>query len=116
VNRHILAKRGHLFGKAGFRLCAQPVYPEPEGIARRSEQPFPLVRLQLVRERDRRQLRRVQDLIRIRVADATNQAGIGKSPLQRAVFGRKCGAKRDEIAREDLDSSRVDGAQALLAS
>src|SRR4029077_16924542 len=51
VNRHFLAKGGHLFGKGSLRLRAQPVDPQPEGIARRSEQSFPFVRLQLVRER-----------------------------------------------------------------
>ena len=86
-------------GKSVSGLCAQPVDPELQRIARRSEQPFPFVRLQLVRERDRRQLRRVQNLIRIRVANAADQARIGKSPLERAVFGRERGAKRVEIAR-----------------
>ncbi len=87
-----------------------PAYPEPEGMVRRGKQSFPLVRLQLVRERDRRQLCRVQDLIRIRVTYTTHQAGIGKSPLQGTIFEHKRGAKRREIARKDLDSSGGDGA------
>src|SRR6266849_280492 len=57
----------------------------------------------------------MQDLVRVRVADATEYARIGKSPLERAVFGGKRSAKRAEVAREDVDSSRVDGTQALLA-
>src|SRR5712664_12586 len=58
----------------------------------------------------------MQDLIRIRVADATQYARIGQRPLQRAVFGRKRVSKGVEIARENLDSSRVDRTQTLLAS
>src|SRR5882724_8108016 len=85
-------------------------------MARRREQPFPLVRLQLAREGDGRQLSRMQNFIRIRVADSTDQARIGKSSLECAVFERKRLAKRAEIARENVDSSRVDGAQVFLAS
>src|SRR4029077_15774033 len=116
VNSHFLAKRGHLFGKASFGLGAQPVYSQAEGMARRREQPFPLVRLQLAREGDRRELCRMQDFIRIGVADATENARICKGPLECAVLEGKRVAKRAEITREDVYSSRVDGTQALLAS
>src|SRR5229473_1146392 len=115
VNGHILAKRSDVFGKATFCLSAQAVYPEPDCVARGSEQPFPLARPELVRERDRRQLRGMQDLVRIGIADAADDAWIGKSPLERAVFGCKGGAKRIEIAREDIDSSGIDGTQTLFA-
>src|SRR6266851_3339778 len=114
VNGHVLAKRSDVFGKATFCLPAQAVYPEPNCVARGSEQPFPLARPALVRERDRRQLRGMQDLVRIGIADAADDAWIGKSPLERAVFGCKGGAKRIEIAREDIDSSGIDGTQTLL--
>src|ERR1700693_2901823 len=57
----------------------------------------------------------MQNLVRIRVADTADDAWIGQSPLERAGFSRKSGAKRTEIAREDLDSSRVDGTQTGLA-
>src|SRR5579864_4091330 len=116
VNRHAFAKRGHLFGKGGFRLRAQPVDPEPQGLARRREQSFRFLRLQLMRERDGRKLGRVQDLIGIRVADAAQQARIGKSSLQRAIFDRERGAERGEMTREDVNSPGIDGAQAFLAA
>src|SRR6266481_4632393 len=115
VNSHVLAKRSDVFGKATFCLSAQAVYPEPNCVARGSEQPFPLARPELVRERDRRQLRGMQDLVRIGIADAADDAWIGKSPLERAVFGCKGGAKRIKIAREDIDSSGIDGTQTLFA-
>ena len=58
----------------------------------------------------------MQDLIRIRVADAAEQARIGKSPLEGAVFRCKCCAKGVEIAGEDFDSSRVHRTQAFFAT
>src|SRR5438552_19202570 len=57
----------------------------------------------------------MKDFIRIRVADPANYARISKSSLERAVFERKRVAKRAEIARKDVDSSRVNGTQAFLA-
>src|SRR5438552_10288654 len=57
----------------------------------------------------------MKDFIRIRVADPADHARIGKSSLERAVFERKRVAKRAEIARKDVDSSRVNGTQAFLA-
>src|SRR4029077_7061426 len=56
----------------------------------------------------------MQDLIRIRVADATNDPRIGESSLERTVFGRKRGSKRGEIARKNVDSARVEGTQTIL--
>ena len=106
---HVLAKRGYLLGKVCLRLGAQSVDPQFERMPGRSEQPFPLVRQQLVCERDGGQLRRVQDLIGIRIADATQQTRIGKGSLECVVFSRECGAKRIEIAGEDVDPSGVDG-------
>ena len=76
-------------------------------MARRSEEAFPLLRLQFVRERDGRELRGVQDFVRVSVADATQQTRIRKRSLQRAIFGRERGAKRGKVAREDVDSAGV---------
>jgi len=61
-------------------------------------------------------LRCMQDFIRICIADTTDQTRIGESPLERAVFRRKCRAKRAEIAREGIDSSRVHRIQAFFAT
>src|SRR6516164_107044 len=59
MHYHFLAKRGHPLWKVSLRFCAQPVHPELERIACGSEQSSPLLRYQLVCERDRRQLGRV---------------------------------------------------------
>lgn len=63
MNYHVLAKCGHLFRKGSVRFGAQPVDPGLESMARGSEEPFPLLVVQLVGERDRRQLRGVQNLV-----------------------------------------------------
>ena len=116
MNGHILAKRSHLFRKASFRFCAQPVYPELQSFLGRSEQALPFTRFELLRQRDRRQLGSVQDLVRIRIADAAQNPWIGESPLESAVFGGQRITKRAQIAAEDVDSSRVHRLQTLLAA
>jgi hypothetical protein len=58
----------------------------------------------------------MQDFVRICIADTTDQTRIGKSPLEGAVFRRQCRAKRVEIAREGIDSSRIHRSQAFFAT
>jgi hypothetical protein len=58
----------------------------------------------------------VQDFVGIGVADSADHARIGESSLESAVFRRKCVAKGVEIAREDFNSARIDGIQAVLAN
>jgi hypothetical protein len=77
VDRHILAKRSHLFGETGLGFCAQAVYPELKCLARCSVESLPFLRFQLVGKSDWGQLRCVQDLIRIGVADTAYQPGVG---------------------------------------
>src|SRR5260370_39978564 len=57
----------------------------------------------------------MEDFVRIGIGDAADDAWIGKSPLEREVFACKGGAKRIETAREDIDSSGIDGTQTLFA-
>ena len=52
---------------------------------------------ELVRERDRRELRRVENLVGVGVADAAQDARIGERALERAVLGGQCGAECVEI-------------------
>ena len=65
-------------------------------------------------KRDRGQLRRVQNLIRICVADATQNARVGQSSLEGSIFDRERLAKSLEVAGEDVDAPGVDGSQRLL--
>src|ERR1700756_749713 len=57
----------------------------------------------------------VQYLIGIGIADATEHARIRKGPLERSIFGGKCGTKRVEITGENIDSARVYRTQSLFA-
>jgi len=50
----------------------------------------------------------VEDLVRIGVADAAQQARIGERSLERVVLSRECGTKGIEIAGEDVDSTRIE--------
>ena len=59
--------------------------------------------LQLVRQRHRRKLRRMQNLIRIRIAHPANQPRIGQRPLQRAILLRQRRSKPLQIARKNLN-------------
>jgi hypothetical protein len=59
-------------------------------------------------------LRRVQDFVGIRVADAAEEVGIGESALERVVFAGEHRAECVEIAGEDIDASGVKGMQAVL--
>ncbi len=81
-------------GNARFRFGAKPSDPELQRLPGRGKQSFPFVGRELVGERDRRELRRVQDLVGIGVADAAEQARIGQGALQRMIFSRQHRAKR----------------------
>jgi hypothetical protein len=69
MHRHSVAEGGHLLRKLLARFGAQPVQPERQRLARSGVQPRDLVRCQLARLCDWRQARRMQDLVRIGVAD-----------------------------------------------
>ena len=53
----------------------------------------------------------MQDFVRIRIADAADEAWVGERSLERVNFGSKRRAERSEIARENIDPSRIDGTQ-----
>src|SRR5581483_8116585 len=97
-------------------LGFQTFDPKFERAARRHEEPLPLVRFQLLRLREWRQLRGMQDLIRVRVSDPAQHARIGECPFQRVILGGKRRTKLVQIRMEDLNSSRVHGAQSWVAA
>ena len=67
---------------------------------------------QLRRQRNRRQPRRMQDLIRIGIADAAQRSRVGQGPLQRAILRRHRGDETHrKIAVEYLDAAGIDGPQ-----
>src|SRR2546430_13533659 len=62
----------------------------------------------LLREQGGRQLRAVEDLVRIRVADSREQARIGQRALQRVVLATQRGLEFVERARERLDPAALE--------
>ena len=58
---------------------------------------------------------RVQNLVRVRVADAAEQCGIRQRPLQRPVLAGQRGAEALQIGSRDLDAPGVHRGQAGLA-
>ena len=52
--------------------------------------------------RDRRQLRAMQDLVRVRVADAAEDARVGQRALQRVVLGAQARGERRDVGAERL--------------
>src|SRR5439155_21011201 len=75
-----------------------------------------LVILQRPRELQRRELRRVQDLIGVRVADPAEEMGIGQRSLQRVVLTRERVAKPIERGVERLETAGIERRQRRLTS
>ena len=86
VDGHLGAERGdpsgNFFLASATRRSIQEVKRERVAV----EKALPLVRLELVRERDGRELRGVKDLVGVGVAHAADEARIGEGALEGAVF------------------------------
>ena len=94
VDGHALAEGSDFLWERDNGFGAEAVGPGLENFTGGCEEALPLGRRQFTSERDGRQLGRVQDLVRVGVADAAEQAWIGKGPLKRAVLGREGGGRR----------------------
>src|ERR1700721_3744438 len=116
MNRHVLAERRHLLRKTSLRLRTKSLDPERKRLARRLVKPFPLLRLELVRKRNRREPGRMQNLIGISIADPAQHARIGERPLERAILRSKRGAEGFKIARKHIDPSRIDRIQPVFSA
>ena len=57
----------------------------------------------------------MENLVRVRIPDAADDAGIGQCPLESPVFTDQRGAEARQIGRENVYASRVHGEQAGLA-
>ena len=85
-------------------------------MASRLVQPFDLGASQLLRELDRRQTRRMQNLVRVRVADSTEEVRVGERSLHRMVLARESLRKLIDRRREDIQSTGVMPRQAAAAA
>src|SRR5438067_8688893 len=115
MHGHIFTERRHFFGELHPGFALQLVNPAFERGAGCDKQPAPSGWSEFPRKRNRRELCRVQNLIRISIADTTNDPRVSERPLQSAVLSSKRCLKRFRIARENVDSSRIDCPQTLLA-
>src|SRR5579883_487877 len=57
----------------------------------------------------------MQNFIGIGIANSAYDAGISKRPLECTVLSRECTAKRIQVARKNLDASRINVAQTLFS-
>src|SRR5947209_9567354 len=70
VNGHVLAERGYLLGEAALRVVTQALDPFLEDLTRGCEQQLDVCLGHRVGQLHGRDLRPVQDLVAVRVADA----------------------------------------------
>ena len=113
VHRHIGTKRGDLLGEISCRL--RPVHAIHStgarwpGWRRRAcaTRRASIFCVKLIGD----ELSRVQDFIRVCVADAAQDARIRERALQRTIFGGQCGAKLLQRTCEHVDAARIERLQ-----
>jgi hypothetical protein len=116
VHRHPLAKRRDALRKPAARLRADAVDPVQQGRARGVEEPRGLRLGELARLLHGRELRAVQDLVRIRVADAAQDPRVCHRALERVVLTGQRRAERGEVRVEHLEAARIVLLQAGFAA
>ena len=107
MHRHLRPEGRHLLRKALSRLGSKSIHPYRHRRACRRKQPLPLFRFQLVRLRDWRKLRRMQNLVGIRIPYPADQARIGQRALQSAILRSQCRAKSIQVRLKYLHSARI---------
>src|SRR5690606_5182199 len=98
------------------RLGAQPIRPLGEHRARRLEEARELLLAQLIAPPHRRELRAVQDLVRVRVADPAEQALIRERALERVPLARDRVREAREVRLERLRAAAVELRERRLAA
>src|SRR5262249_35972651 len=86
VNGHSFTKRRHFFRETVTGVRTQLLRPMRQDLSRRIVEPLNFVRLQPLRQRDRRKLCVVEDLVGVCVADPAKRPWIGEGTLQRVIF------------------------------
>jgi len=108
VRGHAVAKRRDLRRKCLAGLGDQSIAPARQHGLCRVEEPLRLGRLETAGQLHRRQPGRVQDLIRVRVANSAEQGRIRERSLQRVILASKTRVERREAEPEDLDAARIE--------
>src|SRR5205807_6914741 len=107
VDGHLVAKRRDLLRELALRLCAQTLHPLAQRRSRGIVEPHDLLVRQPQRQSHRTELRAVEDLIRIRVADSAEQAWIGERAFERAIGRAQRGAELRERRLQRFHSRRL---------
>jgi len=115
VHRHRGAERGYLFGEGIGGLGADAIGPFEERRARRVVEPRDFRIAQLLRHRDWRELRAMQDLVGVRIADSAEDVRIGERALERVIGRAQRRRERLEGRLERLDTSRAERRQPSFA-
>ena len=116
VNGHVIVKCGHLLGKLPGCIGTQPLNPLGERGPRRLVQADPLRIGQSPGQFERGQPGGMENLVRIRVADAADQVRIGERAFDGVALACQRGAKLVEAGLERLESARVERGQRLSAA
>src|ERR1017187_6853022 len=109
MNGHAFAKRSDLLREPRARLRRQAPGPHFERAATRREEPVPFLVRQLAGQSEGRESGRVENLVRVRVPDAADDARIRQCPLQSPVLTAQRRAEAHKIGRENVYASRVHG-------
>src|SRR5712692_6895045 len=107
VDRHAGPKRGYLLGKCAGRFGPQALGPFDQRRARRVVKPLDFLRSQLLRHRDRRELRAMENLVGIRIADTTENMRVGERTLQRMISRAQRIDEGGEARIERFDTSGI---------
>src|SRR6516164_4372534 len=115
MHRHFLMERSDLLGKFSARLLAQPLGPELQLLAHCRVQPRDRGVINAAREQKGRQPRSMQNLVRVSVADTTEESRVGECALERVVLAAQPLGELRESRIEDLDASGIKITQRLLS-
>src|SRR6185503_1455294 len=98
------------------RVGAEAIDPVGKRRAARVEEPRDLLVREMDGELHGRQLRAVEDLVGVGVADAAQDARIGEGALERMTLARERGAERWEVGVEHLEPAAIELAQGVSAT
>ena len=116
MRRHTFAKRRDLLGKLVARFGDEPVLPEAEHVARGVEQACGLIGTQAACQLQRRQPRREQDLVRVRVTDSGEQVRVGQRTLEGVVLAAQLPIEVLQRQGKHVGAARIVGCERIRAA
>ena len=115
VHRHLRPEGGHLLGELLAGVPSQPLRPVEKRLFRRVVETGDLRVGEARRERDGRELRRVEDLVRVGVSDAGEEGRIRQGALQRVVLAPEARGKGLARRLERLEAAGIEGVERLAS-